>query len=688
MAARDNADVADHDVHSRVLEAAARGEAAIFAVIPEANQLPAYGDEEFWEGGTIDGLWLSSVLQSPDYEFHSFGVVIEGARITHGLDLAHADVRHRLALSACQLGEGDIALDYACARSLELTGVALAHFSAVATTIMGDVSVHSSTVGRCIDFRRATISGALNLIDAHIADDAGQSLRADSAHFGRGVYLLAGSTAQGKLSFNDALVENILDLSGTQIENPRGTALGLGGTTIEGSLILDKGFRAKGQVRLLDSRVRGSVYCGASDLSADGRPVMVLSRTHIGGDLYLDGATAKGQVSLQGARIDGNAVLTGAHLDGKGASSLIIDGCQIGGRMRLDGGLRSTGTIEILGTSVAGRLDLSGAQLANATGDAITSENCTFDASVFMAGGFAAEGRVALVNASVTGDVDLRGSRLMNETGVALDLTNTTVTGTLHLADAFAARHTVVLRGASTSTLHDDQPSWPQRLDLDGFNYVRLSCPPADRGWRARRQWLRRQLEPSVYGYSRLAQLYRTTGEDANARRILIEYHNSTLHPPQHWKVLLPSGWRGTIARLWRWVLRVTIGHGFAPERALLVALPLLLVMSLWVSYGAQHDMFIPREHASASSSGVTVRSSSCTRHYPCIQPIVFALDLTVPIIDLGQRSEWAVDQGHRGKSPVGDGRWLASAMWLTNIVGWVLATLVAASFTNVVRRD
>ncbi|HEV7760060.1 MAG TPA: hypothetical protein VGO78_13760, partial [Acidimicrobiales bacterium] len=65
-----------------------------------------------------------------------------------------------------------------------------------------------------------------------------------------------------------------------------------------------------------------------------------------------------------------------------------------------------------------------------------------------------------------------------------------------------------------------------------------------------------------------------------------------------------------------------------------------------------------------------------------------YALDNLVPIVDFGQRSSWATDQAHRGAHWWDDGRWLAAATWVTSAVGWILATLAAASFTQVIRRD
>ena len=237
-------------------------------------------------------------------------------------------------------------------------------------------------------------------------------------------------------------------------------------------------------------------------------------------------------------------------------------------------------------------------------------------------------------------------------------------------------------------TLHDDSASWPDSPDLDGFGYERLTCPDVDRGWRARSRWLRRQRVPSALGYVQLAAVYRSAGDEVWARRILVERYNALLQPPDEWRDQLPTGPRYQTWRLWRWVLRLTIGHGYAPARALLIAVPLAMALALWLGHARSQDMLVVTDDTAVTTARGAPRASACDDRYPCLQPIVFALDNLVPIVDLGQRSRWAPDQSHRGATWLDDGRWLAAATWATSALGWGLATLVAASFTQIVHRE
>jgi hypothetical protein len=269
-----------------------------------------------------------------------------------------------------------------------------------------------------------------------------------------------------------------------------------------------------------------------------------------------------------------------------------------------------------------------------------------------------------------------------------MDATGARVAGSLSLCDGFRADGAVVLRNAAVGALHDDQASWPDRLDLDGFRYERLVARPPDRTWRARTRWLQRQQTPSALGYVQLAAVYRSAGDELWARRIMIDRYNALLRPPPHWEDQVPNGPRYEAWKLWRWVLRLTIGHGYSPARSLVIGLPLVVALAVWLGHAAQTDMLVATDETAVTTTEGPPRSSTCDDRYPCVQPVVYALDNLVPIVDLGQRSRWSPDQSHHGSTWYDDGRWLAAGTWTTSVFGWVLATLVAASFTQVIRRE
>jgi hypothetical protein len=57
-------------------------------------------------------------------------------------------------------------------------------------------------------------------------------------------------------------------------------------------------------------------------------------------------------------------------------------------------------------------------------------------------------------------------------------------------------------------------------------------------------------------------------------------------------------------------------------------------------------------------------------------QPVIYALDVLLPVVDLNQQEFWI---------PQGLARWFA---WASILAGWLLATAVAAAVTGAVKRD
>jgi hypothetical protein len=72
--------------------------------------------------------------------------------------------------------------------------------------------------------------------------------------------------------------------------------------------------------------------------------------------------------------------------------------------------------------------------------------------------------------------------------------------------------------------------------------------------------------------------------------------------------------------------------------------------------------------------------SSTCTDAYPCLKPVVYALDTLIPVVNLHQRDYWIPD--------VSSGYGLAIFTWGAIMLGWALVTLVVAGFTNLVRKE
>ncbi|MFJ3787306.1 oxidoreductase [Kitasatospora sp. NPDC090091] len=202
----------------------------------------------------------------------------------------------------------------------------------------------------------------------------------------------------------------------------------------------------------------------------------------------------------------------------------------------------------------------------------------------------------------------------------------------------------VSLSRARIGNLVDDPDAWPRgrRLGLTGFTYECLR-PVAPFTVQQRIAWLEgSSVEFQPESYEQLAAALRRDGADDDAREVLYakqRRRRQTLPLP---------------ARIWGRMQDVTVGYGFRPGRA---ALWLLLAWALGSLYFSTHEL----QPLKADER-------------PHWNPMLYALGQLLPVVDLGQQ----------GWNPGGADQWVVSGLV---IVGWVLATTVAAGATRMLQR-
>jgi hypothetical protein len=207
------------------------------------------------------------------------------------------------------------------------------------------------------------------------------------------------------------------------------------------------------------------------------------------------------------------------------------------------------------------------------------------------------------------------------------------------------ARGRVVLSGARVVNLMDRADSWPGpgRLHMDGFTYENL-VPRGPFPLEKRLRWVgAATAEYNPEPYERLAAVLRASGEDEDAREVLLAKHRRR-------RESLPFA-----AKLVGYAQDWTVAYGYRPGRAA------VWMAVLWAAgaFAFSRAGPPPLKHG----------------EHPEWNPALFALDLLLPVIDLGQVGFWQL----RGRW-----QWLAAVMVL---LGWFLATTVAAGVTRLLRR-
>jgi hypothetical protein len=366
----------------------------------------------------------------------------------------------------------------------------------------------------------------------------------------------------------------------------------------------------------------------------------------IGGAALFHGVNIKGEVLLADARIQGYLAFGGGRYINPGQWAIRAPNVRVGGNLTF-------------------KMAESGyAPLGQKT---VIEGGAKFD-------------RAQIDGAFAWSALELRGPGPDNIKGGLLSFADARITGPVqarHLTAQEGAR--VDASGASCAVLDDEvKTGWgPEgvRLDVEGFAYDRLENK--DERWRQRVAWLRRSRRDgerfSPQPFTHLAQVYTRAGLREDARRILLTQHDMrTLRAsagPLTWAL---SSAFGAVA-----------GYGLAPIR---VVRALVLFLALGVA-GV----------LTMNAQGALVRPDG-TACNGAVEPALYAIDVAVPVIDLGQEGRCAPGRTQRADLPAGleiegtEWRILeGAALWkwahaLYALFGAVLTALAVITFSGVMK--
>ncbi|NUS28616.1 MAG: oxidoreductase [Streptomyces sp.] len=446
-----------------------------------------------------------------------------------------------------------------------------------------------------------------------------------------------------------------LKLAGVQISGPLDLAGGIVVPYVE-----LKGCRFERDVLLPEARftTMRMVDCSVPRLEA--------ARVHTEGDLHLPRCRFHNGVRLTDAHIGTDLLLNQAivHRDRSGRS-IAADGMTVGQDLQAEL-LESHGELSLRSAKVGVSLSLRGARLANPyTRLALNAPQLTVGRSMYLTPAgigspllsgatpaqgtriqrFTCEGGLRLDDGRFGDAVDFEQARFTLTDDQELSLRRIQ-TPELRFLGKAPARGLVVLSGARVVNLMDRTDSWPGpgRLHMGGFGYENL-VPRGPFPLEERLAWVAAATaEYNPEPYERLATVLRAGGEDEDAREVLLAKQRRR-------RETLPPA-----AKLWGYAQDWTVAYGYRPGRALVWMALLWAAGSLAFAHAAHPPL-----------KGGEVPHWNAT---------LFALDLLLPVIDLGQVGFWQLRGGWQ---------WLAAAMIL---LGWILATTVAAGATRLLRRN
>ncbi|MFC4030378.1 oxidoreductase [Streptomyces polygonati] len=452
----------------------------------------------------------------------------------------------------------------------------------------------------------------------------------------------------------------------------RVAALKLAGVRISGRLMLAGG-TVTPYVQLDDCRFDEQVLmqecrAGSMRLVRCVIPRLEAARLQVTGDLHLPQCQVLGGIRLTDAQIGTDLLLNQLTVSrDRHSRAVAADGLSVG--QDVDAELIDvTGEFSLRSARIGGRLSLRGAILRNPYGRyALNAARVSIEHTLYLSAGwnamdgapgdtrppagaavrdFVCEGGLRLDDARIGNAVIISRARFQLGEDQQVSLRRLQ-TPELRFIPGAPPQGPVSLSGARVAKLVDTRDSWPEagRLDLTGFVYDELAARD-NFPLRARIAWLHGATpEYSPGPYERLAAALRSGGEDAEAREVLLAKQRRR-------RESLPAA-----GRVWGWLQDVTVGYGYRPGRA---AVWMALVWALGAVYFTAHGTPPP-----ADSGG----------YRPHWSPALYALDLLLPVIDLGQDNAWR---------EAGLSQWVASGMTL---LGWMLATTAAAGASRLLRR-
>ncbi|MGV9703783.1 hypothetical protein [Streptomyces sp. NPDC003483] len=434
---------------------------------------------------------------------------------------------------------------------------------------------------------------------------------------------LRQAVVDAHLEFRDCVFDGEIQMSGAVVNS-----LDLSGSRAT-ALIAD-GLRVQGDLNLRAAQIGAATAATPfTDFRTDGDRVAAARR--VAEELTI------APLRLVAARIDGALVLERTVLGGPGPWTLFAPRVTVGDSLRASG-MESSGGLYLRDARIGHSLLFEASSMT-----AIDATGLRCEGGFYADWGFACSGPVRLRSADVARIVTFHDA-VLGAPGGAVILTRLR-TARLRVDFRTIPAGSVVLRDARIGSYVDARGSWPAvgRLDVEGLTYERLGSTEAV-GVKERLTWLARDASATAGSFEQLALSYQRAGDERAARVVRRARENRIRRSEP-----LP-------ARLWGAVQDVLFGYGYAPGRALAWLLLLVGTGSAWFA-----------THVPPPVAGGARRDWD---------PVLYTLDLIVPVAGLGLRTAW---------DPVGTDKVVAVLLILA---GWLLATSVVAGTSRLLSRN
>ena len=351
--------------HEKLFRAVAEGELADYSTGVEAENHPAgaenWGDERVLKADRI--AWLCTDREASALVTRR-GIRVKGARIDGTLDLEQARIPFALDFERSSFPDG-ANLRHASICALHLEATYTGPIQADEVRVEGSVLLRNGFKAEGeVRLNSATIAVNLECDKSHFVNAGKVALQADSMRVGGHIFLRNGFSAEGEVRLSCTTIGRNLECDAGQFinpDNPDRGALTAEGLKVEGNIFLRHGFKARGEVALLATRVRGCLHCDGGQFANRNGNALNADSLKAGGSVFLrNGFQAEGHVRLVGATIGGDLDCAEAHFINPEGNALSADGFRVQGCVRLDDRFKAEGEVRLVGATIDGYLALTG----------------------------------------------------------------------------------------------------------------------------------------------------------------------------------------------------------------------------------------------------------------------------------------------------------------------------------------
>ncbi|WP_298259548.1 hypothetical protein [uncultured Litoreibacter sp.] len=458
-------------------------------------------------------------------------------------------------------------------------------------------------------------------------------------------------------------------------------------------------------------RLRGAWITGTLDLQGcDCERDISLSHCHIGTPINLV-----------------NARLRGLHLSACRLTGVSADNASFSGSVYIRAKTTIKGEISLAGARISGDLQICDASIDSPSQDAVFAPSLRVEGSVFLGNYPYSEsvtelhttGMLFFSSARVEHDFFLTNTSIRlpqdpisaapvfdptEEHGrdMALSLARAKINGIFYLADNQISHGIVNLAGAEVARFRDEPvgPGAAYPIRLDGFRYTDFSRH-AETNINARLDWLARKPEDMPFTsqpYEQLAYVLQILGHRNDARSVLMR--KERLLRAENRQLMKARGgsiiWRG-LSRFFDDFLRWSIGYGYRPGRAVIIAVALIIGLGVFFQSTWNAGDMTPnaapilvskdwidatKTHAENPAAFWSSRGQG-GQDWETFNAFAYAADVVVPLVVFGQETAWAPSTS---RSPLGKVAWWVR--WFAKSIGWIVTALGAAAITGVIRKD